>query len=168
MMQRRKFITAAGLSLLALGKIAGREIPLPGIASKKRSHTIKTAVLVVGGGPAGIGAAIGAAKAGAQTLLIENYGFFGGVASWGVGMCMNQMRPDETSTTCHQPRARGCLELRQHRPQNLRALEPCVRHEACSGAQRATHRKPGVIASADESTRRIVPRGPRRNGSTGT
>lgn len=95
MMQRRKFITAAGLSLLALGKIAGREAPLPGIASKKRSHTIKTAVLVVGGGPAGIGAAIGAAKAGAQTLLIENYGFFGGVASWSVGMCMNQMRPDE-------------------------------------------------------------------------
>jgi hypothetical protein len=29
-------------------------------------------------------------------LLIENYGFFGGVASWSIGMCMNQMRPDET------------------------------------------------------------------------
>jgi hypothetical protein len=27
-------------------------------------------------------------------LLIENYGFFGGIASWSIGMCMNQMRPD--------------------------------------------------------------------------
>jgi len=38
-------------------------------------------VLVVGGGPAGIGAALAAARASAQTLLVENYGFFGGVAA---------------------------------------------------------------------------------------
>ena len=50
-------------------------------------------VLVVGGGPAGIGAAIAAAKQGADTLLIENHGFFGGVASFSVGMCLNMMRP---------------------------------------------------------------------------
>jgi ribulose 1,5-bisphosphate synthetase/thiazole synthase len=50
-------------------------------------------VLVVGGGPAGIGAALGAARAGARTLLIENHSFFGGVAAWSVGMQMNQMRP---------------------------------------------------------------------------
>jgi flavin-dependent dehydrogenase len=37
-------------------------------------------VLVVGGGPAGIGAALGAARKGAKTLLIENHSFFGGVA----------------------------------------------------------------------------------------
>jgi flavin-dependent dehydrogenase len=39
-------------------------------------------VLVVGGGSAGIGAAIGAARTGAKTLLIENHSFFGGVAAW--------------------------------------------------------------------------------------
>ena len=50
-------------------------------------------VLVVGGGPAGIGAALAAAKHGADTLLIENHGFFGGIASFTVGMCMNMMRP---------------------------------------------------------------------------
>ena len=33
-------------------------------------------VLVVGGGPAGIGAALGAARQGARVLLIENHGFF--------------------------------------------------------------------------------------------
>ena len=38
-------------------------------------------VLVVGGGPAGIGAAIGAAKSGAKTLLVERYGFLGGNAT---------------------------------------------------------------------------------------
>jgi hypothetical protein len=93
-MQRRNFITATGLSLLGMTKLFGNSSSSPEIVSRKRSHTIKTKVLVVGGGPAGIGAAIGSAKTGAETLLIENYGFFGGVASWSIGMCMNQMRPN--------------------------------------------------------------------------
>ena len=50
-------------------------------------------VLVVGGGPAGIGAALGAARRGADTLLIEKHAFFGGTASFCVGMPINQMRP---------------------------------------------------------------------------
>jgi hypothetical protein len=38
-------------------------------------------VLVVGGGPAGLGAAIGAAQAGARVALVERYGFLGGNAT---------------------------------------------------------------------------------------
>jgi len=38
-------------------------------------------VLVVGGGPAGIGAALGAARAGADVVLVERYGFLGGNAT---------------------------------------------------------------------------------------
>jgi glycine/D-amino acid oxidase-like deaminating enzyme len=38
-------------------------------------------VLVVGGGPAGIGAALGAAEAGAAVVLAERYGFLGGNAT---------------------------------------------------------------------------------------
>lgn len=41
----------------------------------------KAEVLVVGGGPAGIGAALGAAWAGARVVLAERYGFLGGNAT---------------------------------------------------------------------------------------
>ena len=41
----------------------------------------ETEVLVVGGGPAGLGAAVGAASAGADVVLVERYGFLGGNAT---------------------------------------------------------------------------------------
>ena len=40
-------------------------------------------VVVVGGGPGGLGASVMAARAGARTLLIERYGFLGGMAASG-------------------------------------------------------------------------------------
>ena len=40
-------------------------------------------VIVVGGGPGGLGAAVMAARAGAKTLLVERYGCLGGMASVG-------------------------------------------------------------------------------------
>jgi NADPH-dependent 2,4-dienoyl-CoA reductase/sulfur reductase-like enzyme len=48
---------------------------------RKALHSGRTNVLVVGGGPAGIGAAAGAAKAGAGTILVERHGFLGGNAT---------------------------------------------------------------------------------------
>ena len=41
----------------------------------------RTDILVVGGGPAGLGAALGAARAGAEVILCEQYGFLGGNAT---------------------------------------------------------------------------------------
>src|SRR5256886_14393760 len=41
----------------------------------------ETGVLVVGGGPAGLGAALGAANAGADVILAGRYGFLGGNAT---------------------------------------------------------------------------------------
>ncbi|HEX6107754.1 MAG TPA: FAD-dependent oxidoreductase [Gemmatimonadales bacterium] len=41
----------------------------------------ETDVLIVGGGPSGLGAALGAAAAGARVILAERYGFLGGNAT---------------------------------------------------------------------------------------
>lgn len=41
----------------------------------------ETDVLIAGGGPAGLGAALGAAAAGARVVLVERYGFLGGNAT---------------------------------------------------------------------------------------
>lgn len=48
-------------------------------------------VVVVGGGPAGLGAAMASGFNGAKTLLIEKNGFPGGVATLGLGMQINQV-----------------------------------------------------------------------------
>ena len=40
-------------------------------------------IIVVGGGPGGIGAAVSAARGGADVLLVEHYGFLGGMATAG-------------------------------------------------------------------------------------
>ena len=44
----------------------------------------RTDVLVVGGGPAGVSAAIAAARAGAEVTLVERYGSLGGLATGGL------------------------------------------------------------------------------------
>jgi hypothetical protein len=41
-------------------------------------------VVIVGGGPGGIGAAVSAARNGADTVLIERYGYLGGMATGGL------------------------------------------------------------------------------------
>jgi hypothetical protein len=53
-------------------------VPLP---PRTATLAARTDVLVVGGGPAGIGAALGAAGAGADVVLAERYGFLGGNAT---------------------------------------------------------------------------------------
>ena len=42
---------------------------------------IECDVLVIGGGPAGMCAALAASRAGADTLLIEQHGYCGGMAT---------------------------------------------------------------------------------------
>ena len=85
---RREILKRAGVA-------AGAAAAQTKVATAQpRNRLAETDVLVVGGGPAGFGAAVGSAMAGARTLLIENHGFFGGVASWSIGMPMNQVRPD--------------------------------------------------------------------------
>lgn len=51
------------------------------LPARKAEVAAETDVLIVGGGPAGIGAALGASDAGADVILVERYGFLGGNAT---------------------------------------------------------------------------------------
>ena len=53
-----------------------------------------TGVLVVGGGPAGIAAAVSAARNGAPTVLVERYPYLGGLASGGMVLVLDDMHND--------------------------------------------------------------------------
>lgn len=98
MVNRREFVKGAGTTIVgaaalsAMPRSVRAQRPSP-VRKRRAIIPYKPDVLVVGGGPAGIGAALGAASKGAETLMIENQGFFGGVASWCLGMPINQMRP---------------------------------------------------------------------------
>ena len=63
-------------------------------------------VVVAGGGPGGLPAAIAAARHGARTLLIERYGFLGGLATAGL------VKPflGHTSSRGHTPIVEGLLK----------------------------------------------------------
>ncbi len=55
-------------------------------------------VIVAGGGPAAIGAALAAAKAGASTAIFEGRSQFGGTATAALWMCMNWLYSDNDET----------------------------------------------------------------------
>ena len=59
-------------------------------------------VIVVGGGPAGLAAAIAAVREGAKTVLVERFGYLGGTATASLMACINgfrnQVEPDFTQT----------------------------------------------------------------------
>jgi succinate dehydrogenase/fumarate reductase flavoprotein subunit len=95
---RREVLTAAGAAVISGAAFAaGRaraDDPRPAFQAARRNTLDEVDVLIVGGGPAGIGAALGAARKGVNTLLVENCSFFGGVGAWALGMPINQVRPD--------------------------------------------------------------------------
>jgi hypothetical protein len=59
-------------------------------------------VVIIGGGPAGLVAAIASARNGAKTTLVEQYGYLGGTATASLMACINgfrnQVEPDFTQT----------------------------------------------------------------------
>jgi len=63
---------------------------LSSIVEKVRETVVaaEVDVIVAGGGPAGLAAAVAASRNGAQTLLVERYGYLGGLATGGLVICL--------------------------------------------------------------------------------
>lgn len=80
------FAAASGILCACTG---GSEVTLP------VTRTFDCDVLVVGGGPAGIGSAVCAARHGAKTILAERGGYLGGMATNGlIAPFMSSTTPD--------------------------------------------------------------------------
>jgi len=84
---RRDFFQKTGTALLAAGVLSGLG-PMEALSQsrkKDKRHHVNGGwdVIVAGGGPAGIAAAIAAAREGAKTLLIESTGMLGGMSTAG-------------------------------------------------------------------------------------
>jgi hypothetical protein len=95
-LNRRKFLLTSGAAMAGLA-VTQQGCTGSRAAGADRPILENVDVLVVGGGPAGIGAALGAARKGVKTLIIENHSFFGGIAAWSLGMQINQLRPTGVS-----------------------------------------------------------------------
>jgi flavin-dependent dehydrogenase len=65
-------------------------------------------VVVAGGGPGGLTAALAAAHGGAETVLIERHGFVGGMATAGLMTCINGFRNEHPP--CHVQTVRGLAQ----------------------------------------------------------
>lgn len=92
----------------------------------------ETEVLVVGGGPAGVAAAVAAARNGADTTLIERYNHLGGMATGGLVILL----PHMSAGTAEQEVAGICEEM-------------VDRLDAIGGAR---HPSRSLLGSADAAT----------------
>jgi len=112
-MSRRDLMAAAGAAALG-GLAATRQAqadPLKGPTAKLVDGKViqpqrelpvlqTTDVLVVGGGPAGVAAAIAAKRTGAATTLVERYGHLGGLWTGGLVLLVDGLNGDGGKQVC--------------------------------------------------------------------
>jgi hypothetical protein len=92
---RRSFMGAALAGTAAASGWAGVATKQSGKTYREAIETpivAKYQVVVAGGGPSGVIAAVAAARSGASTLLIERYSFLGGNGTAGLMTCYNGFR----------------------------------------------------------------------------
>lgn len=83
-------------------------------------------VVVAGGGPGGIMAALAAARTGAKTLLIERYGFLGGMATAGLMTSFNGFRNEHPPN--HVQTVRGIAQELVDRLRQADGACACTAH----------------------------------------
>ncbi|HEY8402094.1 MAG TPA: FAD-dependent oxidoreductase [Cytophagaceae bacterium] len=124
---------------------------------RKACLAAETDVLVIGGGPAGIGAAIGAAQAGADVVLVERFGFLGGNATAALVMPLMSYH-----TQRYTPEKNGKSEFilpNDHGPGDpviAGALEELITRLIKSGAAIPPCLKTGYVVPFDPELFKIV------------
>jgi hypothetical protein len=106
---RRAFFQAAlGTAVVGVGSAVQEDEPGRERNCQSYRESLETPivarhqVVVAGGGPSGVIAAVAAARSGADTLLLERYGFLGGNGTAGLMTCYNgfrNQRPPEALQT---------------------------------------------------------------------
>ena len=104
-------------------------------------------VLVVGGGPAGIAAAIASARTGARTTIVERYGFLGGNATASlVGPFMSSFSDDGEEQLV--------IGIFDEIVRRMEAMGGAIHPEACA---RAAPRR-GFTCTGMTMSHRLIPR----------
>jgi len=141
---RRAFVQATVGTMVASAGAAlhGRQPQRPGHAGVYRETSDtpivgRHQVVVAGGGPSGVIAAIAAARSGADTLLVERYAFLGGNGTAGLMTCYNgfrNQRPPEALQTVKGIPAEYIAELvRLGGVADIDSYERTVQHDVAKG-----------------------------------
>ena len=122
----------------------GHGVSIPDIVRRPEAAVPVVAtsdVVVVGGGPAGVSAAVSAARNGVSVTLVERYPYLGGLASGGMVLVLDDMHNDTEISVRGQ--AMEIIErmhskgLCVYPPEAGPATPPSVRRRRCGASGRA-------------------------------
>ena len=148
-MDRRKFLKASmfgmGATMLGVPELVAKESPRRDPVRLESNGWLKQPareipvvaeadVVVLGGGPAGVAAAVSAARTGAKVILLERYTFLGGLWTGGLVLPMlstHGLSPDNEWTKVIWGFSNEIYMRLKKMKMVVNAKAPCVDPEAC-------------------------------------